>query len=42
VIVPHARNFLLNPAHPDAAKIAIADVIEAPFDQRLMKASDDG
>jgi RES domain len=36
VIVPSAWNFLLNPAHSDAAKIAIADVIEAPFDPRLM------
>jgi RES domain-containing protein len=36
VIVPHARNFLLNPAHPDAATIAVAEVIHAPFDPRLL------
>lgn len=36
VIVPRARNFLLNPAHADAVKIAITDIIEAPFDPRLL------
>jgi RES domain-containing protein len=36
VIVPAARNFLLNPAHPDAAGFAVAEVIEAPFDPRLL------
>jgi RES domain-containing protein len=36
VIVPRARNFLLNPAHPDAAKIAVGEVIHAPFDPRLL------
>lgn len=36
VIVPTARNFLLNPAHPDAAGFAVAEVIEAPFDPRLL------
>ncbi|WP_234822425.1 RES family NAD+ phosphorylase [Rhodopseudomonas palustris] len=35
-IVPQADNFLLNPAHPDAAQIAIAEVIRAPFDPRLI------
>jgi RES domain-containing protein len=35
VIVPHASNWLLNPAHADAAKITIAQVIRAPFDVRL-------
>jgi RES domain-containing protein len=36
VIVPHGKNFLLNPVHPDAAKVAIADVVDAPFDPRLL------
>ena len=30
------NNFLLNPAHPDAAKITIAEIIKAPFDPRLL------
>src|SRR5882757_1206980 len=29
-------NFLLNPAHPDAARIRVAEVIRAPFDSRLV------
>jgi RES domain-containing protein len=36
VIVPDAINVLLNPAHPDAAAITIAETIEAPFDPRLL------
>ena len=36
VIVPLGKNFLLNPAHPDAAKVAIIDVVNAPFDPRLL------
>jgi RES domain-containing protein len=36
VIVPLARNFLLNPAHTDASGFTIAEVIEAPFDPRLL------
>jgi RES domain-containing protein len=35
-IVPRARNFLLNPAHADAAKLAVVEVIHAPFDPRLL------
>ena len=34
-IVPEARNYLLNPAHPDAGRITIAEIIHAPFDERL-------
>ena len=34
-IIPIGKNFLLNPAHPDAAKFTIAEVINAPFDTRL-------
>src|SRR5258708_6701497 len=36
-ISQRAHNFLLNPAHPDAAKIAVAEVFHAPFDARLFK-----
>lgn len=36
VIVPIGKNFLLNPAHPDAAKVTIAAVVNAPFDTRLL------
>jgi len=35
-IVPEAANYLLNPAHPDAARIGIASAIRAAFDSRLM------
>ena len=34
-IVPYASNWLLNPAHGDAAKAVIAETIHAPFDARL-------
>ena len=37
VIVPGAHNYLLNPAHTDAAKITVREVIEAPFDPRLFR-----
>jgi RES domain-containing protein len=33
----HGNNFLLNPAHPDAVKIAVAEIVRAPFDSRLLK-----
>jgi RES domain-containing protein len=33
----HGHNFLLNPAHPDAVKIAIAEAVRAPFDARLVE-----
>jgi RES domain-containing protein len=36
-VVPHTVNWLLNPVHPDAAKITIAQVIRAPFDVRLFR-----
>lgn len=35
-IVPEAANYLLNPAHADAARISIASALRAPFDPRLM------
>ncbi len=31
------KNFLFNPAHPDAAKIVLAEIVRAPFDSRLLK-----
>jgi RES domain-containing protein len=37
VIVPHASNYLLNPRHPDAARLAIRDVIEYPLDPRVAR-----
>ncbi|MBI5132237.1 MAG: RES family NAD+ phosphorylase [Rhodopseudomonas palustris] len=36
VIVPHARNYLLNPAHRDGSAITVAEIIKAPFDPRLL------
>lgn len=36
VIVPEANNYLLNPAHVDAARIVIVSAVRAPFDPRLM------
>jgi len=35
-IVPEATNYLLNPAHIDAARVSIAIALSAPFDPRLM------
>ena len=35
-IVPDAANYLLNPAHADAARIDIDSAIRAAFDPRLM------
>jgi RES domain-containing protein len=35
-IVPEAGNYLLNPAHPDAARIGLTSALRAPFDPRLM------
>jgi RES domain-containing protein len=36
VIVPLGKNFLLNPGHPDATKVAIVEVVNAPLDPRLL------
>jgi RES domain-containing protein len=30
------NNYLMNPEHPDAAKVAVAEIIKAPFDPRLL------
>ncbi|MGY0571406.1 RES family NAD+ phosphorylase [Bradyrhizobium sp. RDM12] len=35
-ISSHGANFLLNPAHLDAARVGIAEVVQAPFDPRLL------
>ena len=35
-ILPETNNYLLNPAHPDAARIGIASALRAAFDPRLM------
>lgn len=34
--IAQGHNFLLNPAHPDAAKIVVAEIFSAPFDARLL------
>ena len=35
-IVPSTSNYLLNPAHPDARRLAVAQALRAPFDTRLL------
>ena len=37
VIVPNARNYLLNPGHPDAVRIGIASTMRFAFDPRLIR-----
>jgi RES domain-containing protein len=37
VVAPFSTNYLLNPAHPDAARIRIAKTEDFSFDQRLFK-----
>jgi len=39
VIAPRTWNYLLNPEHPDAKKIEIAEVIRERFDNRLFRFS---
>jgi RES domain-containing protein len=36
-IVPYTFNYLLNPMHPDAVRISIAEVYRAPLDLRLLR-----
>jgi RES domain-containing protein len=36
VVMPQASNYLLNPAHPDAAAFRIAQIWRYPFDSRLL------
>ena len=35
-ISANGNNYLLNPEHPDATKIAVTEIIKAPFDPRLL------
>src|SRR5215475_3215924 len=35
--IGHGYNFLLNPAHPDAARVTVAEIVHAPFDPRLLR-----
>jgi len=37
VIVPRTWNYLLNPAHPDAKQVQVAEVIRERFDNRLFR-----
>lgn len=37
VLVPETFNVLLNPAHPDAARVVIVEVTEHVIDPRLLK-----
>lgn len=36
VIVPHGRNYCLNPNHPDAPDVVITETVDAAFDRRLL------
>ncbi|KVF00677.1 RES family NAD+ phosphorylase [Burkholderia vietnamiensis] len=36
VVVPHAHNFLLNPLHPAASDVRIAEVMQSPYDRRIL------
>jgi RES domain-containing protein len=36
-ISEQGQNFLLNPAHPDAAKVIVAEILRPPFDARLLR-----
>ena len=36
-VVPSSRNWLINPSHRDAARLAIAGVAKFPFDKRLVR-----
>lgn len=36
VIMPKASNYLLNPQHPDAPRVAIAETYRYPFDSLLL------
>lgn len=39
IVMPQAYNFLLNPAHPDAAQISILQTWRYPFDSRLFRSA---
>ena len=38
VIAPHSWNYLLNPLHPDAARVTVAHAARWPWDARLFAA----
>lgn len=40
IVMPLARNVLINPDHPAAAKLRIEEKRALPFDQRLLKRAD--
>ena len=37
VLVPHARNVMLNPRHPEASACRIVETVEGLFDPRLIR-----
>jgi RES domain-containing protein len=37
VIAPQTWNYLLNPEHPDAKQVVVAEVIRERFDNRLFR-----
>ncbi|WP_175693252.1 RES family NAD+ phosphorylase [Burkholderia ambifaria] len=37
IVVPHAHNFLLNPLHPAASDVRIAEVMQSPHDSRILR-----
>ncbi|ABB05667.1 RES family NAD+ phosphorylase [Burkholderia lata] len=37
VVVPHAHNFLLNPLHPAASEARVAEVMQSPYDTRILR-----
>ena len=36
MIVPRTSNYLLNPRHPDAARVRIAEIVRYPLGPRLV------
>lgn len=36
-LVPNVSNYVLNPLHPDAARLSIKSIERYPFDRRLFK-----
>ncbi|AOK21665.1 hypothetical protein WK67_02655 [Burkholderia ubonensis] len=36
-VVPHAHNFLLNPLHPAVAEIRVAEILQTPYDSRILR-----
>jgi RES domain-containing protein len=41
-VIPKERNYILNPAHPDFARIVFASPEPFDFDDRLARALKDG